>query len=158
MPIKNIIVVGDGKVGKSCFVDIMTIKHASFEKRYLPNFGVRLSENSKYRLYDSPGNDRYWLEEMNVKIDLCIIMYDLSNKSSYDNIDKWKKYVETRYKVPNIIVGNKKDLYHSDRKIKNKSIEISCKKKYNIEDLIKKIDSIKPFINKIKKLDTSYVN
>tara|TARA_Y100000389_G_scaffold205095_2_gene263073 strand:- start:1353 stop:1847 length:495 start_codon:yes stop_codon:yes gene_type:complete len=142
---KNILLVGDGGVGKSCLVDRLS-QHI-FESRYLPNFAINTTEintteNNNYNIYDFPGQELHCLIHHKPYIqdtNLCIIMYDLTSKLSYQNVLIWKKQItELIGKMPFIIVGNKKDIYH--RKVRDKTLEISSKRNTNIDKLLLKIN------------------
>ena len=44
--------------------------------------------------------------------DCCVLVYDKSNKESYDDIEKWCHELDRYAKpyIPRILVGNKKDI------------------------------------------------
>jgi small GTP-binding protein len=141
---KNILLLGDGGVGKSCLVDLILDENRIWEPRYLENFHIRIVENEKYKLFDFPGQELYFKhDKIEDKIDLCIIVYDLTNKLSFKAIEQWKikaNKLQTNEIKKIIIVGNKKDCPLHDRKIRNKTLEVSSKRKYNIDQLLHKID------------------
>ena len=95
---KNILLIGDCGVGKSSLTD--TIYNFDFESRYLPTFGLHKCEYDHFNIYDYPGEDFYNFEnhchEIN-KLNICIIMYDLTNKNSFKSIDKWKTSINNKF-------------------------------------------------------------
>ena len=75
-------------------------------------------------------------------INLCIIVYDVTNKLSYKNVERWRKKVMDECGADKfIIVGNKID--HNDRKINDENtINVSIKRRHNILRLLQEIDCI----------------
>jgi len=73
-------------------------------------------------------------------IDLHIIMYDLTNKTSFKKVQFWKEKVEKlQSNIPVLIVGNKIDSENC-KIIDSNSIKISVKNKINIDKLLEFID------------------
>ena len=140
--LKKILVVGDGGVGKTCLINTC-FKYDDFEKKYKPTFGIDVHKKNNYIICDFPGQE---LSSQNCRdlgnINLCIIMYDVTNKLSYKNVNQWKKKVLDECGSDKfIIIGNKID--HKDRKINDEStINISIKRRHNILRLLQEIDSI----------------
>ena len=85
-------------------------------------------ENIKYKLlfYDTAGQERYKSLAPNLikKAHGIIIMYDITNKSSFDSIPDIIKNIkeEKGDYFPMILIGNKKDL-EQDREIKKEEGE-----------------------------------
>ena len=123
---KKILILGDGGVGKTSFINYYLGN--KFEEKYISTHGFSIKKTSKYILYDFPGQEKYSSHNINLKdIDICIIMYDVTNKLSYKNIKFWKvKLKKLCGNIPTIIIGNKIDS-KSRKIIDNNTINISIK-------------------------------
>ena len=93
-------------------------------------------ENGKkvnVKFYDTSGQERYHSLSANFikRADGIILMYDITNRESFDTISKWwediRDYKERDFPV--ILVGNKNDL-EDERKVKKEEGE-SKSKEYN---------------------------
>lgn len=133
---KKILILGDAGVGKTSFIDYYLGN--KFEEKYISTHGFSIKKPSKYILYDFPGQEKYSSHNINLKdIDICIIMYDVTNKLSYKNIKFWKvKLKKLCGNIPTIIIGNKIDS-KSRKIIDNNTINISIKTQNNIHNLFK---------------------
>jgi small GTP-binding protein len=164
-PFYKIVLIGDSCVGKSCIMD-----------RYVNN---RFTENQEVtigasfatkdvivdkrqitlQMWDTAGQERYRsLTPMYYRNAMgAIIVYDITNKISFDNAKIWieeiKKYRQEECKI--IMLGNKIDLEHKRQVANNvykefvkqniRCIETSAKTGFNIdyifEELSKMIDN-----------------
>lgn len=73
----------------------------------------RNNKNIKLEFWDTAGQERYnSLIPMYIRdCDIVILTFDLTNRDSFKNLEKWRKFVFKNYDLPNIIiVGNKADL------------------------------------------------
>ena len=159
----KIVLVGDTSTGKTNI--IMKYTQNKFNKNYdmtydclsLPKL---LNINGKkiyLEIWDTPGLD-YFKAKINYdfgEVDCFLIVYDITNKISFNNIDNWIKLVLEINKYPYIaLIGNKLDL-NKERKISieevlQKAKEYKCDF-YEVSALDgKNIDST--FFNFIKKI------
>ena len=114
-------------------------------------------KNVRVQLWDTVGQEKYKSITKNLKLRVqgIILMLDITNKESYQNIKTWNNLIkeECGHKLPIIIVGNKTDL-EEDRfiikedakahfkKQKLKYVETSCKEGKNIKKAIIRICKI----------------
>ena len=121
----KIIVIGDIDVGKSTltrnFVDNrksvqgeLTVG-ADFRKK-----DVRVGNtNVTLQIWDTAGQEKY--NSINFTFyrgtDCCILVFDLNNEESFENLEKWKREFlqkanpKNHRTFPFVVIGNKTDLY-----------------------------------------------
>lgn len=120
----KVILIGDGSTGKtSYFQRICNLNNARyrFNKKYVAtedfnlkilNFKTNLGKINLH-LWDTAGQEKYGkdLREAYIKgADCAIIMYDITNKKTIQNIQKWlNDILSVCGNLPVIIVGNKMD-------------------------------------------------
>ena len=123
---RKILIVGDGGVGKTSLIN--NYLNNTFEQKYISTSNINILESDEYIFYDFPGQEKYSSHDINLSdIDICIIMYDVTNKISYKNIQFWKLKVQNLCgNIPTIIVGNKIDCDYK-RIIYNNTMNISTK-------------------------------
>ena len=150
-----IMTLGISSVGKTSF--ILRFTENSFQNMFYSTVGIDCKakiieiENIKYKLlfYDTAGQERFKSLAPNLikKAHGIIIMYDITNKSSFDSIPEIIKNIkeEKGNDFPMILIGNKKDL-EQDREIKKEEgedlaskngieyFEISNKEGINIQE------------------------
>ena len=137
----NLITLGYTEVGKTAYLIRNT------ENKFGPSLStvgidLRLKkielENGKkvnVKFYDTSGQERYRSLSANFikRADGIILMYDITNRESFDTISKWwediRDYKERDFPV--ILVGNKCDL-EDERKVKKEEGE-SMAKKYKVK-------------------------
>ena len=119
----KIIILGDSKVGKTSF--IIRFTKNKFDETYLATIGVDYKdriiniENKQYKLmfYDTAGEEKYKSIPKNYIKNMqgIILMYDITDKSSFDSIIDWISDVKEIKgdNFPMILVGNKIDLNES---------------------------------------------
>ena len=119
----KIIILGDSKVGKTSF--IIRFTKNKFDETYLATIGVDYKdriiniENKLYKLmfYDTAGEEKYKSIPKNYIKNMqgIILMYDITDKSSFDSIIDWISDVKEikGENFPMILVGNKIDLNES---------------------------------------------
>lgn len=142
----KIVLVGDSEVGKTSFIKCQ--QNSSFDSKYTPTEGVDITSlvfNTTYglitfKIWDCSGQEKYndLREGYCYNADGVIIMFDLSNKETINNINKWVTFA--RNIVDNdqfVICGNKYDLPSKNRDIsgvpiefKNKFYHTSAKKQF----------------------------
>ena len=136
----KVIIIGDTSVGKS---NILTryIKD-EFSLNTKSTVGVELgikflkikNINAKIQIWDTAGQERYraitssYFKGSNG----CFIVYDITNETSFDNIEKWYEQIqsETSKEISIVLVGNKCDL-ENERKVptekaKDKAKNLKC--------------------------------
>ena len=140
IPIK-IMILGNTSVGKTSF--IIKYTENTFQEVYLSTIGIdykikKLTYNEqKYNLYiyDTTGEERFRSLSFNlIKFtEGVILMYDITNKSSFKSIPEWiesaREHKGENY--PIIIIGNKIDL-EERRKITTEEGE-NLAKKYGLD-------------------------
>ena len=133
-------VLGNSGVGKTSF--IMKFTDNTFQESYLATYGIDFKtkyvniNNNKYRvdLYDTAGQERFRSISINsIRMsDGVILIYDITNESSYENISTW---MDNIYDIkgkgfPVIIIGNKCDKEEERQVPKKKGEELA--KRYKI--------------------------
>ena len=153
----KIILLGDTTVGKTAFFKRFFLNE--FTDSFITTIG--LTELSKYvkieykvykiQIWDTSGQKRFKIipQKYYEKADGIILMYDITNSDSFDNIINWTRDIRKNASENLIIylIGNKVDLI-DDRKIniekgrkiasdeRMKFIEVSCKWNLNISDIV----------------------
>ena len=171
----NIMTLGISSVGKTSFIFRFT--ENTFQNLFISTIGIDFKvkiieiENIKYKLifYDTAGQEKFKSVAPNLikKAHGIIIMYDITNKSSFDSIPEILKDIkeEKGNDFPMILIGNKIDL-EPDREIKKEQgedlaskngiefFEISNKEGINVQEAGFAI------VNKIleKRKDNNFVN
>ncbi|BFZ21747.1 hypothetical protein BsWGS_24786 [Bradybaena similaris] len=113
--------LGDSSVGKtsitSSFHDVpMDIEPKTticFEfSTKLVNYGN--GSKVRYAIYDTAGQEKFRgiMPNFVRNMDAVVVVYDITNKESFKNVDKWLHFVNNHlpYDIPVIIVGNKLDI------------------------------------------------
>ena len=139
IPIK-IVLLGDAEVGKTAICNIFfgmdypdlylaSIGHDKIEKRYELNDG----EITKLIIWDTPGQERFHsssLKAINPRVGGCVLVFDVTNRKSFDNLERW--LTEIKEKNENIIIflfGNKIDIDKEKWAVKEEEIEEFAKRK-----------------------------
>ena len=135
----KILVVGNSGVGKTslCHRYINEI----YVKAYKPTIGVEFcskeleSREKKFNIqfWDIGGQERYiHMTHVYYKnADFCLVMFDLTNRESFNKCAKWKADLDEKYSLedgsncPCLLIGNKCDL--ADRVLEQSEIEDFCK-------------------------------
>ncbi|XP_034027455.1 ras-related protein Rab-7L1-like [Thalassophryne amazonica] len=121
----KILVVGDNAVGKSSFVERYVSGH--FNKVYKMTIGVDFSvkllhwsdkEKVRLQLWDIAGQERFIsMARLYYKgAHGCMVMFDVTNSSSFQNCRRWKQELDSKATLPNgtpipcILLANKCDL------------------------------------------------
>lgn len=115
----KIVLVGDSGVGKTTW--LMRHKTGHFGSAYTPtlwDYSVPLKFNTNYgsillNVYDLPGNierfDRMMQDHKSA--DGAIVMFDLTNKQSFDNVPQWLLKLDLKIGfIPTVFCGNKFDI------------------------------------------------
>lgn len=115
----KIIIIGDSNVGKTNLIN-RWIKN-EFCERSIPTIGVEFvikvveyrGKKIKLQIWDTAGQDRYKtiLSSYYKESHGVILVYDINNKKTFDNLDQWYSHlIEHTGRIPAILVGNKNDL------------------------------------------------
>ncbi|KAF0972456.1 hypothetical protein FDP41_009359 [Naegleria fowleri] len=118
----KVVVIGDSGVGKSNLITRFT--QNKFTKDTKPTIGVEFGAKSieydgvtiKGQIWDTAGQERFraisaaYYRGANG----ALIVYDITNQESFDNLEKWFKEIENQGEngCINILIGNKCDLNH----------------------------------------------
>ena len=136
----KIVIIGDTNVGKSNILSrYLTNEFTSNTKSTVGvELGIKFlkikNTSTKIQIWDTAGQERYQAITSSYfrGSDGCFIVYDITNESSFNNIEKWfdKIHEENDKEIPVIIVGNKCDL-ENERKIptekaKEKAQNLKC--------------------------------
>ncbi|XP_064633022.1 ras-related protein Rab-7L1-like [Lineus longissimus] len=136
----KIIIIGDPTVGKTSFVQRYT--NDMFRRDYKGTIGVDFAlkvvkwsdeETLKLQLWDIAGQERFTSMTRVYYKDAhaCIIMFDLTQKTTFHNTLKWKKDLDSKCSLPDgspvpcILLANKCDLPH--REVEQSEIENLCR-------------------------------
>ena len=122
----KIVIIGDSAVGKTNFIFRFTENRFSgihvttvgfdYKTRIikLPSSGKRV----KIQIWDTAGQERYMALNKSIfqKMQGIIIMYDLTKRNSFDNIDKWLNIISQNVSDKiKFLVANKLDLADDQR-------------------------------------------
>ena len=133
--------LGNHTVGKTSFIIKLTQNY--FHEEYAPTIGIEfqsknmtLSNGKTYSIhfYDTAGQERYRSVALNI-IKTChgiILMYDITDQSSFDAIPEWIQDIRDNQKpdYPIILLGNKCDL--EGKRIISKEDGEELAKKYKL--------------------------
>ena len=166
---QKIIFCGDAGVGKTSI--IISLMGQKFSEEYEPSIGVDFFSKTirykerliKLQIWDSAGQEKFRSLIPNYirGSTLIFLIFDITNKTSYDNIPNWIKFITD---IDNngtiILVGNKIDL--NEKRVVNKEeaekfcqekkyeyFEVSAKEGNNIDNMVyKSISGYKDIIFK----------
>ena len=126
------IIVGDSSVGKSCILNRFV--NGEYNRDFNTTIGVDYENkmisindtNIKLKIFDTAGAEKFdsIIKSYYRNIAGAIIVYDITNKSSFDNINNWIKKIKNvnPCDIPILIVGNKIDL-NINREVEFKDLE-----------------------------------
>ena len=156
----NLLIIGDATVGKTCI--LRRFAQDKFTSNYISTVGIDFftkdvildDKKIHIKIWDTAGQERYrsLTQGFFRKAEGIIIVYDITNGKSFNNLKFWIESIENNInsqssKIPAIIVGNKIDIL--ERKVdkvsaenfakdKNyKYFEVSAKSGINIDESIK---------------------
>lgn len=117
----NIMFIGEQKVGKTSY--IIKLTQNRFDDVHTETLGVDFfythiaikKKNYSLHIYDASGSSMFekMVNGVYSKIDAFVIMYDVTNKISFDNVPKWYAKIKTNNiynNIPILLLGNKIDL------------------------------------------------
>ncbi|KAI5954595.1 ryh1 [Candida jiufengensis] len=167
----KIVFLGDQSVGKTSL--ITRFMYDTFDETYATTIGIDFLSKTMYleegktirlQLWDTAGQERFrslipsYIRDSHV----AVICYDITNKKSFLNLDKWihDVKVERGDDVIIVLVGNKSDLANDKRQVTVEDvealhqkigskffIETSTKANHNVKLLFKKIAQSLPDFN-----------
>ena len=125
-------ILGDSEVGKTSIID----SYSCFEFRediektigiikYYWNFKLNDGKDIKLIIYDSSGQDRFRQFSLTTlrNVNGIILVFDLTKKSSFENVKKWFDDIKERIIIPSsILLWNKADI--KKEKLESNSEEI----------------------------------
>jgi Ras-related protein Rab-6A len=130
----KIIFVGDAGVGKTTIIG--RIMDNPYNEVYEPSIGVDfMSKNIKYKgqnvklqMWDTAGQEKYkgLIPSYVRNSSIVFVVYDVSVKTSFDNIPKWITFIRTIENTTIVLCGNKIDL--SNREVQKEEGEELAKK------------------------------
>eukprot|EP00095_Tigriopus_kingsejongensis_P009857 maker-scaffold853_size88743-snap-gene-0.14 protein:Tk09857 transcript:maker-scaffold853_size88743-snap-gene-0.14-mRNA-1 annotation:"uncharacterized protein LOC101925394" len=125
----KILVVGDTKVGKTCFIDRFTENSFDESDDYLPtiviNFKMRIlrladkAKKIKLQIWDTSAKDKHavLVENFFSGTRGVIFCYDITERHSFHHLDKWFKQMREKLKgydtIIKVICACKCDLEHN---------------------------------------------
>jgi small GTP-binding protein len=137
----KIVVLGDSNVGKTTICECLI--NNKFKHTYGKTVGInpynwipkQLNDSDrkiKVSIYDTAGYENYRLSNNDIiyrNIDVYLIVFDLSNIKSFDNIKEWYREIKEYNKsdkASNIfLIGNKSDIA-ADKSIHSSNINMYC--------------------------------
>lgn len=156
----RLIIIGDCSVGKTAFAT--KLMHDHFCPRYDATIGVDYSAKTlilnnttrvKCQLWDTAGQENFapLIKTYYKDIAGAILMYDISDKRTYNNLKFWIKELNnngpTEYPVSKLLIGNKLDRlertisYKEAEEFANRNgfiyTEMSVKQDYDISNTLK---------------------
>ena len=157
----KIILLGEAGCGKTNLINVCC--DLEFDENSASNITASFSEkkitikNTEYnlKLWDTVGQEKFRsLNSLFIKDShICILVYDITMKKSFDELDFWLKTVEEKLgKRPLIaVVGNKIDLYENEKVSEEEGKDYAKKLKAPFLLTSAKTDS-KGFIKFVNKL------
>lgn len=116
----KILILGDSNVGKTNF--LLRFTENNFMENHITTIGFDYKSSIleidgkkiKLQVWDTAGQERFMSVTKNLllKVQGVIIMYDITNFSSFENTKKWISSIKenTFSNMPIILIGNKCDL------------------------------------------------
>ena len=165
---QKLIFIGDVSVGKTSIIN--SLLNQSFSEEYEASIGVDFfsktlkfkSRSIKLQIWDSAGQEKFKSLIPNYirGSSLIFLVYDVTNKKSFDNLKKWIEFITNIEICTIVIVGNKIDL-NDKREVsieeaekfcddgKYDFFEVSAKTGNNIENMLYNSISQLNFFNQI---------
>ena len=123
----KLVIIGDSGVGKSnylyrfvegefCPVHESTV---GFDYKSKTCNLPKCKKTVKFQIWDTAGQEKYMSINKNLfqRVQGIILMYDISVKKSFDNLEKWMELIKQLTSgIPILLIGNKIDLIE-ERKI-----------------------------------------
>jgi small GTP-binding protein len=147
----KIILIGDSTVGKTCLFKKMTTG-AEFNEKIISTIGMdrksinfnipvkdkdnkEKEKNFEVQLWDTAGQERFRSITRGYYKDSqgLLLMYDITNRETFDNLDKWIYGVKeslgsVKEKYIIILMGNKLDLVNEDNSARKVNVDEAIEK------------------------------
>ena len=130
----KVIFVGDARVGKTTIIS--RIMDNPFNDAYEPSIGVDFMSknitfrgtNIKLQMWDTAGQEKYkgLIPSYVRNSSIVFLIYDVSVKSSFDNIPNWITFIRSIENNTLVLCGNKIDL--AEREVKKEEGEALAQK------------------------------
>ena len=135
----QLLIIGDMTVGKTSILTRFT--ENKFSQNYLATVGLdfftkdvdfkNLNRRVRIKIWDSAGQERFrsLTQSFFRNANGIIIVYDISNIESFENLKYWIQSINTQLgqnEINTIVIGNKLDL---KREVKKEDAENFCKEK-----------------------------
>jgi Ras-related protein Rab-6A len=162
----KLVFLGDQSVGKTSI--ITRFMYDNFDRHYQATIGIDFLSKTMYledrtvrlQLWDTAGQERFrslipsYIRDSSV----AVVVYDVSNRASFQNTAKWIEDVraERGNDVVICLVGNKTDLGNDKRQVSTEEgderarkdgllfMECSAKAGYNVKSLFRKLATALP--------------
>lgn len=136
----KVLIIGDPTVGKTSFVQryVNNLYRRDYKMTIGVDFALKVikwsdSQNIKMQLWDIAGQERFTSMTRVYYKDAhaCIVMFDLTQRLTFQNTVKWKKDLDAKCTLPDgtsvpcLLLANKCDLKH--REVEQAEIEEVCK-------------------------------
>ncbi|CDW83790.1 cg5915-pa [Stylonychia lemnae] len=136
----KVVAIGDSGVGKTSLIQMF--ENSKFTENFKPTIGADFSNKEitingrvvTLQIWDTAGQERY--QSLGTAFyrgaDCCLIVYDITNSLSFENVINWKNSFLNKSMVVNpegfpfMIVGNKIDL-ENERQVSLNEGEKVCK-------------------------------
>ena len=117
--ILKVVIIGDSGVGKSCI--LLRYVDELFTESFIVTIGVDFKfktididdKKVKIQIWDTAGQERFRsiTTAYYRGADCLIIVYDITNRETFNNVEKWIKDARNyiKHDIPIVIVGNKSD-------------------------------------------------
>ena len=125
---QKIIFIGDAFTGKTSIIN--RIMNNPFNEAYEVSIGIDFmsknirfrGQNIKIQIWDSAGQEKYkgLIPSYVRNSSIVFIVYDVSNKNSFENVNNWISFVKNIEKTAIVLCGNKIDL---EREVETKEGE-----------------------------------
>ena len=135
---QKLILIGDVAVGKTSIIN--SFLGQKFSDEYEPSIGVDFfsktikykEKNIKLQIWDSAGQEKFKSLIPNYirGASLVILVYDISNKKSFDNLNSWIEFINNYENTNIVICGNKIDLKNK-REVSLEQGKKFCEEKKN---------------------------
>lgn len=142
----KVIILGDSGVGKTSLMQQFV--NNKFTTQYKATIGADFltkeltldDRKVSLQLWDTAGQERF--QSLGVAFyrgaDCCVLVYDVNNTKSFDNLDVWKDEFLVQANVtdpenfPFILLGNKIDVEESKRTVSAKKAQGYCAQRGNL--------------------------
>ena len=159
----KLVLLGDSSVGKTSITRRMItntfseFQDSTIGASFITKHVETSKENINYEIWDTAGQERYRsLAPMYYRGAHCVfLVFDLTNRDSYDAIKNWEKEIKNNAKdvVLTILIGNKSDLCVSrqmpEREVEEYAESISAKYYETSAKSGIRINTIQDYMNKM---------